>query len=206
MKVLIVAKTKYGKNNNDWCIGALSEEGESLRLIYNQGNRFHPHNTEYKIGGLWNIDYSRSTKIINPHVEDVLVNSKKYLGEVTNIRSYILDRIKPWSNNISTVFDGALELNKNSLYVPHNSNLPDRSTWFWLSNVNLVKDIDHWNNFRYEISNEGQFSSVKYIGELDEKDCPETLPCDTLIRLSLSGVWEPPNGPNGFWLQISGWY
>ncbi|MBN1962537.1 MAG: hypothetical protein JW841_16515 [Deltaproteobacteria bacterium] len=75
MKVLIVAKTRYG---NDCCIGALTYKGKSLRLK-ELDESFPPQNM-YSVGDIWEVKTQKSNQLTPPHIETVLVTTRDKIG------------------------------------------------------------------------------------------------------------------------------
>ena len=54
MRVLIVAKTRMGGGA---CIGAITEQGESVRLVPFDSDPHDGANLEYNIGDIWGISF-----------------------------------------------------------------------------------------------------------------------------------------------------
>ena len=81
MKVLIVAKTRMGGGA---CIGAITEEGKSVRLIPFNEDPHDGANQEYEVGDIWEISAEPVTNLIPPHIENVVVYEKHRLGTANN--------------------------------------------------------------------------------------------------------------------------
>ena len=73
MRVLIVAKTRMGSGA---CIGAITEKGESVRLIPYNANPHDGANREYEVGDIWEISAKPETPLIPPHNENTIVDKK----------------------------------------------------------------------------------------------------------------------------------
>ena len=75
MRVLIVAKTRMGGGA---CIGAITETGESVRLIPHNADPHDGANREYNVGDVWKITAEPvpETSLVPPHVEDIVVHKK----------------------------------------------------------------------------------------------------------------------------------
>ncbi len=76
MKVLIVAKTRMG---GGVCIGAITGNGKSVRLIpFNEDLR-DGANREYGVGDVWEISSKPATSLIPPHNENIVIYEKRHL-------------------------------------------------------------------------------------------------------------------------------
>ena len=86
MKVVIVAKTRMGSGA---CVGALTFDGSSLRLIAADRETNEQFNMDYQVGEVWEIDTRPDPEIITPHIENVVVTHKSRLGLITGIETFI---------------------------------------------------------------------------------------------------------------------
>ena len=77
MKVVIVAKTRMGSGA---CIGGLTFDGRSVRLIASDAGTNDQFNKEYEIGDVWDVDFAPEANIIPPHVENIIVHQKRQLA------------------------------------------------------------------------------------------------------------------------------
>ena len=81
MKVLIVAKTR---REGGACIGGITFDGRSVRLITaNEVTDVH-EGLEYNIGEVWEIDITEPTCDSPPHLENVLANQCRRMGPMTS--------------------------------------------------------------------------------------------------------------------------
>ena len=76
MKVLIVAKTRMGKGA---CIGGITQDGESVRLIPADIDVHDGAGQEYEVGDLWEVEATPASDITPPHVENIIVHKKHRL-------------------------------------------------------------------------------------------------------------------------------
>jgi ATP-dependent DNA helicase RecQ len=76
VKVLIVAKTRRGGGA---CVGGITEEGRSIRLIAHDATTNERAGLEYNVGEVWEIESAPDLKIVPPHVENVIVLQAKLL-------------------------------------------------------------------------------------------------------------------------------
>jgi hypothetical protein len=66
MRVLIVSKTHMNENA---CIGGLTEDNRSVRLLTENGGN-HPQDTNINIGDIWEMTLQKQPNAKPPHVED----------------------------------------------------------------------------------------------------------------------------------------
>jgi hypothetical protein len=200
MKVLIAGRTKM--HGSSRCIGGITESGKSVRLIQARGRNWDS-SAPFKIGELWEIDFAALSATTPPHVEDVLVKSYKLLGVEKKPRNYLLARIAPWCGGIDELYDGLVGYTgKNNGYISHSTGLPDRSTWFWTPDQDLVlrEDGKHYDYVDGFIS-----KGLSYKGE---PKALSTIPGGTLVRVSLARWWKPDDVDDleeRCYLQLSGW-
>ena len=76
MKVLIVAKTRMGKGA---CIGGITQDGKSVRLIPADIDVHDGAGQEYEVGDLWEVEATPEPDIIPPHFENIIVHKKRRL-------------------------------------------------------------------------------------------------------------------------------
>jgi ATP-dependent DNA helicase RecQ len=74
MKVLIVAKTRMGKGA---CIGGITFDGRSVRLVAADAATNESAGMEYAVGDVWEVDATPATDIVPPHVENIIVHNKR---------------------------------------------------------------------------------------------------------------------------------
>lgn len=195
-----MAKTKLGFAV---CVGALDERFSSLRL-YETGWRFPPAATPYEIGQRWDMDLQLRPGAEPPHMEDALVTRRKLIDAIPNLKAYLMERIAPWTGNMTGLFEGKLGFTASGRGYVQRPNIPTRSTWFWLPDVELVSNINGKGKvyYRYRESNE-----ISYVGVAPPI---QKIPTGTLVRVSLARWWKPPDADKDFpercYLQLSGWY
>ena len=86
--------------------------------------------------------------------------------------------------------------------MPEAGQLPTRSTGYWRPDRDLELR-DSFGKPRYRWSGGGQLRSIGYVGIAG---AAAGIPAGSLVRLSLSRPYAPPDQPGGFWLQLSGWF
>ena len=70
MRILIVAKTRRGAGA---CVGGITEDGHSVRLIARDAASNERAGLEYEVGEVWEIDCAPDPDIVPPHVENIIV-------------------------------------------------------------------------------------------------------------------------------------
>ena len=103
MKILIVAKTRQGSGA---CIGGITFEGRSVRLIAADA-AFNEHvGLEYAVGEVWEVDATPAEQVIPPHVENIVVRSKRRLGPMTDPVPFIETHMPPRSGDATSSTKG----------------------------------------------------------------------------------------------------
>ena len=70
MRVLIVAKTRRGGGA---CVGGITEEGRSVRLVAADAATDERAGLGYQVGEVWGVDSTPDEHIQPPHVENIIV-------------------------------------------------------------------------------------------------------------------------------------
>ena len=93
MKVVIVAKTHM---RGGACIGAISMDGQSVRLIaHNMASNEH-FNLQYQVGDVWEVEADPPTDLKPPHVENIVVRGKHFLQAVSMDRvTRFIEQVMP---------------------------------------------------------------------------------------------------------------
>ena len=76
MKVLIVSKTHM---NTGVCVGGITFDGRFVRLLDNNGHN-QSDDCPFKINEAYDITFIEKQNPTPPHIEDILVQSSKYVG------------------------------------------------------------------------------------------------------------------------------
>jgi len=205
-QVIITSKTQM---KDAVCVGGLTTTGEFIRLLDKYGHN-QPIDTEFEIRQVWNIEYTERDEVLAPHIEDVLIISKKNKKTLKNDISMlqVLKRfnVKIWRGNPKNLFDGCLQWNiwqgdthKILKGYINQKCIPQNSVGFWLPDKDLyLKDG------RYKYYNGNQIFSIKYVGVAE---AIEKISRNTLCRVSLARWWDR-NGQteDRCHLQLSGFY
>ena len=206
MRVLIVAKTRMGAGA---CIGAITEKGESVRLIPFNADPHDGANREYEVGDIWEITAEPvpESELIPPHIENIVVHEKRRLHTTKNMKdlvSAIELLMPPKIGHPQKLYEGLLRTTENgSLYVPPRDDLPSYSTAFWETDqpLSLERDL---RKLRYRYPTENGGCTLTFVGF---QRSLETIPAGTLLRVSLAHWWQPaPNVEERCYLQLSGWF
>jgi hypothetical protein len=195
---MIVARTKMGGGRV--CIGALSEQGENLRLLsptcgYEQ--------SALQTGQLWDITFDRC-KITPPHGEDVAVVQQVQRKQDVDVREFVLERVKILKGTISELFEGKIRFTSSgSGYISATNGLPDGATGFWLPSTPLYLEEAP----RGALYGPHQdYRHLKYVGFPGPI---AIIPAGQLVRVSLAKWWKPADASPDFeercYAQLSGW-
>ena len=206
MRVLIVAKTRMGKGA---CIGAITEKGESVRLVLFNADPHDGANREYEVGDIWEITGKPETSLIPPHNENFVVHKKSRLHTTENTKdlvSAIELLMPPKTGHPRVLYEGLLKTTgSGSLYVPSGDDVPPYSTTFWRTDKPLTRDTEA-KRIRYHYPTENGGCTLTFVGFQEPL---ATIPAGTLLRVSLAHRWRPKDQPNveeRHYAQISGWF
>jgi len=188
------------------CVGGLSFEGRSLRLIAADRDANDRFNMDYQVGQVWEIDAQPDPEMTPPHVENVIVARKNRMGEMMKIEEFIEAQMPPVSGGVEAIFEGLTQAtNVGSLYIAERGGIPTRSTMFWRPDRPLARD-DDLKRIRYRYPTDDGGRTLTFVGF--QEPLPE-IPTRTLLRISLAHWWRPEEMAEGelrCYVQISGWF
>ena len=203
MKVLIVAKTRMGGGA---CIGAITEQGESVRLVPFDADPHDGANLEYNVGDIWVISSEPETSLIAPHNENIVVYEREHFLTVRELVSAIELLMPSRSGGPNTLYEGLFQnTERGSLYVAERSGIPPYSTTFWRPDWPLTRDTEG-RRVRYRYPTENGGCTLTFVGFQEPL---EVIPAGTLLRVSLAHWWRPENTPDAelrCYAQLSGWF
>ncbi len=206
MRVLIVAKTRMGGGA---CIGAITETGDSVRLIPYNADPHDGANREYEIGDIWEISAEPETSLIPPHNENIVVREKQRLHttkDTKDLVSAIELLMPPKTGHPRELYDGLLKTTSSgSLYIAVQGDIPSYSTVFWKPDQPLTRDTEG-RRIRYRYPTENGGCTLTFVGF---QESLETIPAGMLLRVSLAHRWKPKDEPEAeerHYAQISGWF
>ncbi len=202
MKVLIVAKTRRGGGA---CVGAITEKGQSVRLMAADAATNQRAGLEYEVGEVWEIEATPDPHLVPPHVENVIVHRAQRLKRSDHLERAIHRYMPPVRGGPEELFEGRLQrLPGGTLYIAERTGLPGRSTMFWVADHPLELDCEGKRiHYRYPGPEGG--SRLTFVGF--QEPLPE-IPAGTLLRVSLAHWWRPKDRPEEelrCHLQLSGW-
>ena len=182
MEVLIVAKTHMSTRA---CVGALVLENNRFIRLLNPGNFNQPGDTDMNVGDVYNIECVNRSPVIPPHVEDVIVLSRSFVGRIDSISKLLTDRnIVNWSGHIDALFGGNLNWTESGTgFIPETGPLPNQSVGFWRTPINLVRvEFENGAKVRYRFPNGSSYRNLSYVGY---QNTLPIIPSGTIIRISL---------------------
>ena len=206
MRVLIVAKTRMGSGA---CIGAITEKGESVRLIPFNADPHDGANREYEVGDIWEISAEPETSLIPPHNENIVVHQKQRLHttkDPKDLVSAIELLMPPKTGHPRELYEGLLQNTEGGrLHIAKQDGIPPYSTTFWRTDQPLTLDTEK-QKLRYRYFTENGGCTFTFGGFQEPL---KTIPADTLLRVSLAHWWRPegiPEVEERCYAQISGWF
>lgn len=204
MEILITSKTHKGKAA---CVGGLIMNNNQFVRLLNPGNWDQYADTNFDIGDIWDISFQNREDVEPPHIEDVIIQSKKYLRKKDNISEFLINcGVTIYQGSPSTIFNGLLGwTGKGNGYIGNRDNLPPNSVGFWISDNELKLDDD---DKHYLYPSENPFARTKSFPYVGFEDKVDVIPEGTLMRLSLARWWKPEDSEinERCYLQLSGWY
>ncbi len=197
MEILILSKTHMGALA---CVGAIGLKTLQAVRLHSSIDGYQPGDTEFEVGQVWDIDFTPHPDKL-PHVEDVVVNTKKLISKDYDVVSFIKTRCIILKGGPEVLFGGALKWTGNGSGYVNSSNVPDSSVGFWICDRDLkFENANYW----YP---KGLFTQkhFKYVGYTSAKGI---IPAGTIIRVSLAKWWSPPDVDmeKRCYCQLSGWY
>lgn len=201
MEVLIVGRTRMAGSAR--CIGGIASDGTSIRLLRPDGLQWDV-SVGIRLGQVWDLTYTAASNRVPPHVEDVVVTAGRYLRDLPDASQRLREGILPWHGGVDQLFDGLVRFTGNDNgYICHRVGVPDRSTWFWVPDRDLILRSDG-RHYDYP-ANHGMSRGLAYVGE---QQTPPRLPANSLLRVSLARWWSPEDTDieERCYLQLSGWF
>jgi ATP-dependent DNA helicase RecQ len=203
MKVVIVAKTRMGSGA---CVGALTFEGWSLRLIAADRETNDQFNMDFQVGEVWEVETRDDPDNIPPHVENVIVYRKRRIAPMSSMAQFIEGQMPPLRGGVEVIFEGLTQATPTgTLYIAEHTGIPQRSTMFWQPDQPLVREDDQ-KRIRYRYPTDSGGYTLTFVGF--QEPVPE-IPAGTIVRVSLAHWWRPKEMPEGelrCYVQISGWF
>ena len=180
MKVLIVAKTRQGSGA---CIGGITFDGRSVRLIPLVGDVHDGANLEYSVGDVWEVDATPAVAVTPPHIENVIVRSKRRMGPMTDLPAFVERHMPPKTGGPELLYEGLVQASPGgALYIAERTGVPPYSTLFWRPDQPLER-IDTGKNLRYRYPTPDGGRTLVFVG-LHEP--PDLIPAGALVRVSLA--------------------
>lgn len=202
MKVLIVAKTRRGGGA---CVGGITEEGRSVRLIALDAATNERAGLEYQVGEIWEVEAAPEPNIIPPHVENIRVLTARRLKRLRYIEPALRQHMPPLKGGPDQLFDGLVQPSPSgALYIAERTGLPKRSTMLWIPERPLQLDCDG-KRIRYRCAPEDGGRTLTFVGFQEPL---KIIPAGTLLRVSLAHWWRPKDKPDEeprCYVQLSGW-
>ena len=203
MKVLIVAKTRMGKGA---CIGGITQDGKSVRLMPADIDAQERAGQEYEVGDLWEVEATPASDITPPHVENIIVYKKRRLPPLRDPIAIIEKYMSPKVGGPAELYEGLTQSTSNgSLYIAESGGLPPYSTTFWRTDQPLVLDTTS-KRIRYRYPTEDGGRTLTFVGFQEPL---RTIPAGTLLRVSLAHLWRPKDDSTTeyrCYVQLSGWF
>ena len=201
MNVLIVAKTKIG---SQVCVGGLAASDRSVRLL--EANGEFPAPSIYDVGQVWEMQFADALGATPPHMEDICVQKRSFVGNQPGLASYLRSRITPWTGAVTALFEGQLQFTVKLRGYIDGAHIPSRSTWFWLPDKDLQVIYNLMKGQQKPYYSYDGFE-LSYVGVAPPLPI---IPANTLVRVSLARWWRidpaDPNCTERCFLQLSGWY
>ncbi len=201
MIVTIVAKTRQ---RHGACVGGITADGRSVRLIAADAAFNEHHNLEYEVGQRWEIDAAPDRDIIPPHVENVVVHHKRPLAPAADLVGLIETHMPPAVGGPEVLYEGLLRAGTHGALYVEREGIPPYSTTFWRPDRPLTRDTTG-KRIHYCYPADDGHRSLTFVGF---QEPPEVIPAGALVRVSLAHWWRPQEHPEKAvrcYVQLSGW-
>ena len=203
MKVVIVAKTRQGSRA---CIGGLTFEGQSVRLLAADAAVNTHANQDYQVGEVWDVSGAPAEQIVPPHVENFVVHARRRLGVISDCVALIQRHLPIADGSWQQLYDGLLQPTPTgALFIAARTGVPSFSTTFWRPDQPLTRAEDG-KRIRYRYQTSTGACTLVFVGFQEPL---ETLPAGALLRVSLAHWWRPPQDADmelRCYAQLSGWF
>lgn len=226
MRVLIVAKTRQGSGA---CIGGITFEGRSVRLIAADAAANEHAGLEYAVGEVWEVDAHPAEQVTPPHVENIVVRAKRRLGSMTDPIPFIETHMPPLTGGPEVLYEGFVQTARSgALYIAQRTGIPACSTLFWRPDRPLYRwEESKRIRYRYPLLNGASSPQYASQARFDALDMPappvrdptlafvgfqepiEVIPAGALVRVSLAHWWRPDGDETAelrCYVQLSGWF
>src|SRR5258708_25194720 len=182
MKVLIVAKTRQG---NGACIGGISSEGRSVRLVP-QDREDVRWGLEFNVGDVWEVEGAPPDELIPPHVENIEVHWRRLVRHVPNPIPTILKFMPPYEGGASGLYGGLLQIRDHGgMSVSKHIGIPPFSTMFWRPDRPLKRETTG-KRIHYRYPGAAGDHTLTFVGF---QEPIEEIPAGALLRVSLAHWW-----------------
>jgi ATP-dependent DNA helicase RecQ len=162
---------------------------------------------------VWEVDGGPPATLKPPHVENIVVRSKRWLRKVAlgRVAGFIEKVMPPIAGGPEQLYEGLVQGSPGgALYVAHREDLPEsgiprRSTMFWRPDCDLTRD-EHSKRIRYRYPTHDGGCTVTFVGF--QEPLP-LIPAGALLRVSLAHWWRPEEHPETelrCYVQLSGWF
>jgi ATP-dependent DNA helicase RecQ len=202
-KVLIVAKTRQGSRA---CVGGITFDGRSVRLIAADHEVNEQAGMEYGIGEVWEVELRPPEATVPPHVENMVVWSKRRLAPMTDPEQFIEHHMPPHAGGPDGLYEGLVQVGPTgALYVAERTGVPACSTVFWRPDWPLER-ADEGKRIRYRYVGPDDSRTLVFVGF---QEPVEIIPAGTLVRVSLAHWWRPEQDNHTelrCYVQLSGWF
>ncbi|MBP6015612.1 MAG: DNA helicase RecQ [Candidatus Promineofilum sp.] len=203
MIVTIVAKTRMGRGA---CIGGITADGRSVRLVAPDMAFNEQFNLDYRVGEMWEIEGEPPAELLPPHTENVIVRRKRRVDQADDLLGLIERHMNPRAGGPEALYDGLAQAHPGGpLFIAQRTGVPEFSTMFWRPDRPLALDTAG-KRIRYRYPNEDDGHTLTFVGF---QEPIEVLPAGTLLRVSLAHWWRPKEYPEfeqRCYLQLSGWF
>lgn len=203
MKVLVVAKTRMGSGA---CIGGISLEGQSVRLVAANAATHEQAGLEYGVGEVWEVNATPAPRLIPPHVENVIVTERRRLGPMTDPIPFIERFMPPRAGGIEALYEGLIQTTPAGvLFISARAGIPSFSTMFWRP-VEPLARADDAKRIRYRYPTPAGGHTLTFVGF--QEPLP-AIPAGAIVRVSLAHWWRPETNPDmeeRCFVQLSGWF
>jgi hypothetical protein len=194
VKIWIVAKIQDRTKHRFPYFHGWTEENNNVRLAPKE-NSFEQ--LPFQVGEIWDLSLI-TPPLFAPHIENRIVASGEFISREPDLRSFLIEKVKPWKGSLDQLFDGKLahDVRKGSyeaqqgMYIEQTPKIPLKSIGYWLPDEPLISTANSQGFLAYHSQYKSYRVDIDYTGSAPPIS---VIPAQTLVNVSLKLWWWRPS-------------